>query len=207
MNSLMNPILLIWAFQAITFSSRLQDDLILFDGNSLDRWEVIDFEGHGEISIVDSTIVIGKGELISGIRWTDEFPKINYEVSLSAKRVSGGDFFCGMTFPVRESCLTLIIGGWHGTLSGLSCIDGYDAANNQTGIVYYYGSDIWYDIRLRVSDDKIEAWVGEDKIVDFNIGKSRLSLRWEVESSAPFGITTYKTTGVLRDLRLRLINE
>lgn len=37
---------------------------------------------------------------------------------------------------------------------------------------------------MRVTDEKAEAWVQEDKIVDFTIGNSSLSLRLEVESSA-----------------------
>ena len=185
----------------------IPDDKVLFDGVSLDHWQVIDYEGHGAISIADSCIIIGKGEFISGIRWTEYFPKTNYEVTLYAKRVDGNDFFCGMTFPVKESFLTLVLGGWGGSLCGLSCIDGYDAANNFTGKIFYFGTGAWWPVRLRVTDKKIEAWVEQDKIVDFTIGNSSLSLRLEVESSVPFGITTYKTTGALRDIKLQMISE
>jgi len=147
------------------------------------------------------------GEPISGIRWLKDFPVTNYEVNLEARRIEGSDFFCGMTFPVKESFLTLVLGGWGGSLVGLSCIDGYDAANNQTGNVFHFGSGWWYGIRLRVTDKKIEAWVEDENIVDFTINNSELSLRWEVESSIPFGITTYKTTGGIRNIRLSMINE
>jgi hypothetical protein len=184
-----------------------QDDRILFDGVSLDHWEVISYEGRGEVFVSDSSIVIGRGELISGIRWTGDFPRSNYEVTFSAKRVDGHDFFCGMTFPVKESYLTLVLGGWGGAMTGLSCIDGYDAANNFTGKLFYFGSGSWWKVRLRVTDDKVEAWAGGDKIVDFVIGNSRLSLRSEVEDSKPFGFTTYKTTGAIRDIRLHRIGE
>lgn len=185
----------------------IPDDKVLFDGVSLDHWQVIDYEGHGAISIADNCIIIGKGEFISGIRWTEDFPKTNYEVTLYVKRVDGNDFFCGMTFPVKESFLTLVLGGWGGSLCGLSCIDGYDAANNFTSKIFYFGTGAWWSVRLRVTDKKIEAWVAQDKIVDFTIGNSSLSLRLEVESSVPFGITTYKTTGALRDIKLHMISE
>ncbi len=33
----------------------------LFNGKSLEGWEIIDFEGHGAISVEDSCIIIGKG--------------------------------------------------------------------------------------------------------------------------------------------------
>ena len=203
----MNLILLAFTFLSISNGNISPDDKILFDGVSLDRWEAIDYEGHGAVTIADSCIIIGKGEYISGIRWTEDFPKTNYEVTLSAKRVDGNDFFCGITFPVKESFLTLVLGGWGGSLCGLSCIDGYDAANNFTGKIFYFGTGAWWPVRLRVTDEKIEAWIEQDKIVDFTIGNYGLSLRMEVESSVPFGITTYKTTGAIRDLRLHLISE
>jgi len=202
----MNLILLAFTFLIMTYGRNSGDDKVLFDGVSLDHWEVIDYEGHGAISVADSCIIIGKGEYISGIRWTEDFPKTSYEVTLNAKRIAGNDFFCGMTFPVKESFLTLVLGGWGGSLCGLSCIDGYDAANNFTSKIFYFGTGEWWPVRLRVTDEKIEAWIEEDKIVDFTIGNSGLSLRMEVESSVPFGITTYKTTGAIRDIRLHMIS-
>ena len=203
----MNILLLTFTLVLITAGKNIQEDKLLFNGVSLDNWQVIDFEGHGDISIADSSIIIGKGELISGIRWTEDFPKTNYEINLYAKRIEGSDFFCGMTFPVKESFLTLVLGGWGGTMTGLSCIDGYDAANNMTGNIFRFASGWWYAIRLRVTDKKIEAWIEDEKIVDFTIENSRLSLRWEVESSVPFGITTYKTTGAIRNISLQMISE
>lgn len=203
----MNPIFIAFVSLLITLNPQIAEDRILFDGVSLNNWQLIDYEGHGEVLVSDSCIIIGKGDLITGIRWTGDFPKTGYEVTLSAKRVNGNDFFCGLTFPVRESYLTLVLGGWRGALSGLSCIDGYDAANNHTGIVYGFGTGYWYDVRLRVTENKVEAWVSGEKLIDFTIGKSRMSLRPEVESSVPFGITTYQTTGAIKDIRLRMINE
>jgi len=203
----MNILLLTFTLVLITAGKNIQEDKLLFNGVSLDNWQVIDFEGHGDISIADSSIIIGKGELISGIRWTEDFPKTNYEINLYAKRIDGSDFFCGMTFPVKESFLTLVLGGWGGTMTGLSCIDGYDAANNMTGNIFRFASGWWYAIRLRVTDKKIEVWIEDEKIVDFTIENSRLSLRWEVESSVPFGITTYKTIGAIRNISLQMISE
>ena len=199
--------LLLFAIALMMAGQNIQDDKLLFDGVSMENWEVIDFEGHGNISIADSSIIIGKGELISGIRWTEDFPKTNYEINLYARRIEGSDFFCGMTFPVKDSFLTLVLGGWNGAVVGLSSINGYDAANNETGTQYRFGSGWWYSVRLRVTDAKIEAWIEDEKIVDFTIGNSVLSLRSEVESSVPFGFTTYKTTGALRDIKLHIITE
>jgi len=185
----------------------LPDHRILFNGVSLDGWQVIDFEGHGDISVADSCIIIGRWKEISGIKWKEDFPRTNYEVSLETKRMEGSDFFCGMTFPVKDSFLTLVLGGWGGSTIGLSCIDGFDAANNMTYDLMNFEKDRWYAVRLKVTDEKIEAWVNKELIVDFSIYNYYLSLRWEVESSKPFGFTTYKTTGALKNIRLNMINE
>ena len=207
MVNFMNALVFPYLIALITAGSNFQDERLLFDGVSLENWEIIDFRGHGDISVADSCIIIGKGELISGIRWTGDFPETNYEITLNARRVSGSDFFCGMTFPVKESFLTLVLGGWNGAVAGLSSINGYDAANNETGTQYRFGSGWWYSVRLRVTDMKIEAWIEDEKIIDFTIGNSVLSLRSEVESSVPFGFTTYKTTGALKNIRLHMITE
>jgi len=174
----------------------------LFDGKSLQGWEVIDWEGHGNISVKDSCIVIGKGLGISGITLKEEFPKVNYELSLQARRVEGTDFFCGVTFPVKNDFLTLVIGGWGGSITGLSCIDGEDAANNITYDFRKFENNRWYNIRLNVDEEKIQAWVDDYKIIDFKYGNSSLSLRWEAEYSKPFGLITWQTTGAFRDIKL-----
>jgi hypothetical protein len=191
----------------LLYGSYEPDQKILFDGVSLIGWQVIDFEGHGNIHVADSCIIIGKGEAISGIKWTKDFPVTNYEVSLEAKRVEGSDFFCGLTVPVKESFITLVLGGWGGSVVGLSSIDGYDASENDTYTLVSFEEDKWYSVRLRITDEKIEAWIDEDKYVNFSIGSHDLSLRWEVESSKPFGITTYRTTGAIRKIRLDTITE
>lgn len=196
-----------FALVFLLFCNYVQDKKILFDGFSLVGWQVIDFEGHGNINVKDSCIIIGKGEAISGIKWTKDFPVTNYEISLEAKRVEGSDFFCGLTVPVKDSFITLVLGGWGGSVVGLSCIDSYDASENETYALVSFEEDKWYHIRLRITDDKIETWIDQDKIVDFTIDNSVLSLRWEVESSKPFGITTYRTTGAIRKIRLDTITE
>ena len=181
-----------------------KDTRILFNGVSLEGWGIIDFEGHGAVSVNDSCIIIDKGLGISGIKLKSEFPKINYEITLDAKRVEGSDFFCGVTFPVMETFNTLVIGGWGGSIVGLSCIDGEDAANNITYDFRNFETNRWYKIRLRVTEKKIEAWIDNDRIVNFTIGNYILSLRWEAESSKPFGISTWQTTGALRNIKLEM---
>jgi hypothetical protein len=112
-----------------------------------------------------------------------------------------------LTFPVKESFCTFVIGGWGGSIVGLSSIDDEDAANNITYDFRNFVSDRWYKIRLIVTDEKIEAWIDKDKIVDFTIGNHRISLRWEAESSKPFGIVTWQTTGAVRNINIFLLSD
>src|SRR6187397_1050193 len=95
----------------------------LFDGKSLDGWKITPFGGEGEVTVKDGAIVMEMGNDMTGITWTKPFPKMDYEVSLEAMRVAGGDFFCGLTFPVNDKPCSLIIGGWGGGTVGLSSID------------------------------------------------------------------------------------
>ena len=79
----------------------------------------------------NAKLVLNMGDGATGVTWDGDFdfPTMNYEVSLKAMRVNGNDFFCGMTFPVNDDHLTLVVGGWSGTVIGLSCLDGYDASD------------------------------------------------------------------------------
>lgn len=204
---LMKTTILIFAMLVAGFELFSQEEMILFDGKSLDGWEIIDFGGQGDIIVKDEAIFIEAGEPLTGIRWTKDFPKTNYEVNLQAMRVKGSDFFCAMTFPVKDSFLTLVLGGWQGFVNGLSSIDGYDAANNETYDSYGFSPGQWYRIRLRVTDEKIEAWADDSRIVDFRIGNHFLSLRFEMEPTVPFGFSTYYTTGAVRFIRITEISE
>lgn len=180
----------------------------LFQLPSLDGWEVTDFGGHGEVEVAgDSVVILHAGNPMTGITWTKDFPLIDYEVSLDAKRVAGGDFFSTITFPVRDSHISLVIGGWGGGIVGLSSINGFDASENATSSYRQFERDRWYAIRLRVTGDSIRAWIDDEPVVDFEIGQNELSIRVEVSANRPFGLSTYATTGVLRNLKLRRLKR
>ena len=91
------------------------------------------------------------GDGCTGVTWKGEFPSVNYEVSLEAKKIEGNDFFCGMTFPVGKNPCTLIVGGWGGATVGLSSIDGLDASENSTKTLMKFEKNRWYNIRLVVT--------------------------------------------------------
>ena len=116
------------------------------------------------------------------------------------------DFFSAVTFPVGESHATFVNGGWGGALVGISSIDGQDASENETTAFYKFERGQWYDFLIRVTDEKIQAWIDREKLVDVNIEDRRVSMRpGEIERSVPFGITTYQTTAEIKDIKIRKI--
>lgn len=177
----------------------------LFDGETLTHWEITNFGPQGEVYVSDDEIILGMGDGCTGITWTDSFPKENYEVSLEAKRIMGIDFFCGLTFPVKDDFCSFIVGGWGGTLVGLSTIDGRDASENETTTLMRFNKDEWYKIKVRVTSDKIVAWINEEKMLDFPYRGRKIGIRPEVELSCPFGIATWKTKGAVRNIYLRTL--
>jgi len=185
---------------AEVFHSR--DSGYLFDGNSLNGWKISDFGTQGDVYVSNDKIVLGMGDGCTGITWTGEFPVSDYEISLEAMRVEGNDFFCGMTFPAGKDPCTLIVGGWGGTVVGLSSISGMDASENETTTNMGFETDRWYKITLKVAAGKIEAWIDDEKVVDFTIDNSYLSIRPEVELSKPFGIASWRTTSAIRNIHL-----
>jgi len=174
----------------------------LFDGKTLQGWTVSDFGGHGDPAVEDGKLVIPVGEGLTGVTYAGKLPKANYQVSLDARRTQGHDFFCGLTFPVGDSFASLIVGGWGGGVCGISSLDDNDASSNDTTTRRKFDNDKWYHIRLRVTDDKIQAWIDDEKIVDVVTTGKKISVRGDIEQSCPFGLATWRTAAELKDIRI-----
>lgn len=179
----------------------------LFDGETLSGWEITSFGTEGPVQVTDGKIVLAMGDGLTGITWNGEFPQMNYEVSLEAMKMSGNDFFCGMTFPVDSTYCSFIVGGWGGPVVGLSTIDDRDASENSTKTLKRFEKDVWYAIRLRVTPGKIEGWVDDEKMVDFATAGHKIGIRPEVSLSRPFGIASWITTSALRNIRLKNLDK
>jgi hypothetical protein len=178
-------------------------EISLFDGKTLAHWKITDFGGQGQVYVKQGQIFLEKGNDLTGITWTDPVVPMNYEICLEAMRVEGSDFFCGLTFPVDANCCSLILGGWGGSVCGLSSLDYYDAANNETTRIIDFQNGRWYNVRLRVTPGKIEAWLDDEKLVDVVTAGRVIDTRIEVESSKPLGIASWQTTAAIRNIRLQ----
>lgn len=182
------------------------DGQSLFDGKTLGKWKSTDFGGQGEVKVEKGELILTHGDSLTGVTWQGAPPvKMNYEIELDAKRVDGNDFFCGLTFPVNDKCASLIVGGWGGSVCGISSLDDNDAARNETTKIEKFENGTWYHIRLRVVPDKITAWIDDEQIVDVDTKGRKISVRAEVEASQPLGIASYQTTAALKNIRIRTL--
>lgn len=161
----------------------------------------------GDVTVEDGALVLGAGGSITGVATRGQPPRMNYEVELEAQRVEGQDFFCGLTFPVRESYCTLILGGWGGGTVGLSNVDGFSADENETSSYVEFENGRWYRVRLRVTEDSIRAWIDDKEVIALDEpGERRFEIWWEQEPMRPLGVSTFETKGAVRNARLRLID-
>jgi hypothetical protein len=176
----------------------------LFDGKTLAGWKSTNFGGEGEVLVEKGQLILEMGSNMTGVTWTGgDLPRVDYEIRLEAMKVEGNDFFCGLTFPVRDSYCSLIVGGWGGGIVGLSSLDAEDASENETSKVMGFQKGRWYRIRLRVAQERIEAWIDDENIVNVATAGRRISIRPEVELSKPLGIATWVTKAALRKIEMR----
>lgn len=176
----------------------------LFDGKTLKGWEITDFAGHGPVVVTNGEIHVGLGHM-TGINLvhTNGLPRTNYEISLEAKRTDGGDFFCGLTFPVGKEHCSFIVGGWGGGVVGLSSIDSEDASQNETTTYMNFANNKWFRIRVRVEPDRIQAWIDDDRVANVELDQKRIGIRIEMESSTPIGLATWNTAAAWRNIQLK----
>lgn len=179
----------------------------MFDG-TLNQWQSAKYPNQPSVRLNDATMVLEPGSPMTGINWTGEFPKSNYEVRFEAARLSGNDFFASLTFPVKDSFCTFVTGGWGGDIVGLSSIDGWDASDNETRTYVNFENGRWYGFRIEVTDEKIRAWIDDKLVVNTAIAGRSVGLRpGDIKLSVPFGFASYRTRGALRKIEYRVLTR
>jgi len=178
----------------------------LFDGKTLRGWKKTNFGGEGDVLVKDGAIFMDYGADLTGATM-EKWPlrRINYEVELEGQRVEGQDFFVGVTFPVKDTYCSLILGGWGGGVCGISSIDSYDASENETTSYENFKIGQWYKVKLQVVEGRIKAWLDGKELVDLETEGKKLSVRFEVEPCQPFGLCAFQTQAAIRNLRAREI--
>jgi len=179
---------------------------VLFDGKDLGQWEKTRFGGEGDVFVNEGgNLEFGFGAIMTGVNWSGKVPATsNYEISLEAMKLDGNDFFCALTFPVKQSHASFIVGGWGGGIVGISCVDDLNASENETMNIEGFEDDVWYKIRVKVTDDKLEAWIDDNQMVDLELKDRKISLLpGDIELSVPIGIASYTTRAQYRNIQWR----
>lgn len=186
---------------------KVKREVKLFNGKDLTGWRDSMFGGDGEITVDDGQLILDRGNELTGVTWKDEktLPKFNYEISLEAQRVEGSDFFVGLTFPVKEDPCSLILGGWGGTVCGISSLDFKDASENEYTSFREFKNGQWYKVRLRVLEKRITAWIDGKELLDADLTGKKVGIRSEVDPSRPLGFCSYSTKAALRNIVLKEI--
>ena len=114
--------------------------ITLFDGSSLSNWKATDFAGKETFQLMKTEACF--------LKWVRSCPVSIGRVILCPSKITkfhcrqnelwGSDFFAVLLFLTSESHATLILGGWGGSLIGISSIDDFDASENETGDAFIF---------------------------------------------------------------------
>lgn len=184
-------------------SSREADWIPLFNGQNLDGWKTPNFGGEAPSVVKAGELIIEMGSPMNGLVYTKDFPKNNYEIELKARRLLGGDFFVGLTFPVNEDHLTFVTGGWGGAVVGVSSLDGEDANNNDYRTLRQFNESQWYRVNVKVTPERLAISLDDEQIIEFDPRQYKLSTRREVDLCKPLGLATYETEAGYEYIRYR----
>ena len=178
----------------------------LLQKESLNGWKPTDFHQQGKCSVNSGVLRLERGKPMTGVTCSlANLPTSKYELSYEARRLAGDDFFAAATFPVNDSFLTFVNGGWSGNITGLSSIDGSDASENETGRLVKFENGIWYSFKIRVESEKLICHVNSEKVVDFDSTGRSLKTRVESRPSQPLGFACYESIGEIRNIQIRRI--
>jgi len=171
-------------------------------------WKASGMSEEGKVLIHDGEITLQPGQPMTGARFgawmSAKLPLIRYSIEYEAMRVEGNDFFGTVTFPVNDSHVSLVIGGWGGTLVGISSIDDMDASENSTHGNGYFENNHWHKVRIEVRDDEIRAWINDKLFVNTSTKGHKLGLRsGDIEKCLPFGFASYATQSRIRGVLIR----
>lgn len=171
-------------------------------------WKAAGIPDEGGTTIKEGEITLQAGQPMTGARFaaweTAKLPRSRYAIEFEAMRVDGNDFFGTVTFPVNDSHVSLIIGGWGGTLVGISSIDDMDASENNTRGNAHFKNNAWHKVRIEVREDDLRAWINDKLFVNVSTKGHKLGLRpGDIEKCIPFGFASHATQARVRGVIVR----
>jgi hypothetical protein len=132
-------------------------------------------------------------------------PGTGYAIEYEAMRIEGEDSFGMLTFPVgsHQAHATFVLGGWGGTVTGISSIDFADANENSTRGEQRFEGGLWYRVRLEVRPEDLRAWVDGRLVVNATIRGRKVGLRSGfIDHCVPLGFATWNTEARVRAVRV-----
>lgn len=177
----------------------------LLNEKNAPRWQPAGIPEEGKITADKGEITLLPGLPMTGCRfaaWSElGLPGTNYRILYEALRVEGDDIFGMCTFPVAShgAHATFVLGGWGGTLTGISSIDFKDASENSTRAEQRFADGVWHRVKIEVRPEEIQAWVNDRLVVNVSIKGRQVGLRpGFIDHCVPFGFATWNTTAKVR---------
>ena len=178
--------------------------IVLFDGKNLDDWKPIGGSKVGIVSLQGDVIALSVGSPMTGVTSTRaNLPTLNYSLTFEAKRTSGNDFFAAATFPVGPSFVTLVNGGWGGSVTGLSLINGASASENETNHFFKYQNDVGYSLEIPVTARVLRTLIDGVEVFAFDHEDAQLKTRIETRANEPLGFASYRSSSLIRKAQVR----
>ena len=183
----------------------------LLEGAAAAQWQQAGIPDEGKIHVTNGELTLAAGQPMTGAKWvgwTPDLPQTNYALTYETLRVEGGDIFGMATFPVgsHQSNATFVIGGWGGTVTGISSIDFQDANENQTRAEQRFENNRWYKVRIEVRREDLRAWIDDRIVVNTSIKGRQVTLRSGfIDHCLPFGFATWNTTARVRAVRVEAL--
>lgn len=180
----------------------------LLSAEAAGQWQQAGIPDEGKVEVQGTELILHAGLPMTGAKWTgwtDALPSTGYAIEYEAMRVEGNEIFGMATFPVgsHQSHATFVIGGWGGTVTGISSIDFRDAGENQTRGEQRFENNRWYQVRIEVRPEDLRAWVEGRIVVNASIKGRQVTLRpGFIDHCLPFGFATWNTTAKIRGVRV-----
>lgn len=170
-----------------------------------EAWRVLTehpFSRHGEVQVRAGHLTMAAGQPGTGLGYRGPVPRVDYRITIEARRTAGSDFFSSLTFPILDQHASLIIGGWGGGVTGISNIDGMSAVENQTTGYTPFENGRWYKIELQVTREELTAKLDDAQIILVDVPDRQFNVWLEKEPLLPLGVATWYSGGEIRKMEL-----
>jgi len=161
-----------------------------------------DFGAEDAVAIEPTGVRLEPGAPLSGVTFTGPLPTPPYTLAVEFTKRYGSDFPLAVTFPVAGSHLSLVLGGWGGTVCGLSSLDGLDAARNATRFVHAFPAGVRTVVELDVEAERVAVRLDGVQVLDASLAGHAVGVRAELEPCKPLGLAAFATATTIHRFRV-----